>query len=76
VRRKLYLAEHGIDHAVHQVFLVGNMPVHRHGFDLQLFSQLAHAECLDAAGVGEGDGSAQNLLAVEPGSWLGNCFRR
>ncbi len=52
-RGQFDLAEDQIDNAVEQVLLVGHMVVQGHGLDPDGLAELAHAERLQTAGVGE-----------------------
>jgi hypothetical protein len=54
-----------IDHAVQQLVLVGHVLVQRNRHDAELLGELAHAECVDTAVIGQGDGGAQNPLLAQ-----------
>jgi NAD(P)-dependent dehydrogenase (short-subunit alcohol dehydrogenase family) len=62
-----------VDHAVEQVVLVRDVVVERHGFDPQRAAELAHAEPLEAALVGEVDAGAQDAFAVERLALFARC---
>ena len=52
-RRSLDLADDDLDDAIEQVVLVADVAVERHGIDAELLAELAHAQRLDAASIGE-----------------------
>ena len=52
-----------LDDAVEQVVLVPDVAVERHRVDAQLLAELAHAQGLEAAAVGELDGGPEHALA-------------
>ncbi len=73
VRRGQFdLGEDQIDHPVQQVLLVGHVVVQGHRLDPDGLAQLAHAERLQTAGVGEFDRGAQDPL---PGERLAGLLR-
>ena len=63
--RQVDLANDGIDHAVQQVVLVGDVVVERHRLDRQLLAEPAHAQRVDPLSVRELDGSGQHALPVQ-----------
>jgi hypothetical protein len=63
--RLLDLSEDRLDQAVEQIVLVANVAIQRHGVDAELLAQLAHAERLDAAAVGELDRDEEDALPAE-----------
>ncbi len=62
---QVHLAEHQVDHTVEQVVLVGDVVVQGHRLDPEGLAEPAHAERLQAAGVGEFDGGPQHALTGE-----------
>ena len=53
----------------------GDVVVERHRLHAELLGELAHAERLDPALVGEGDGGAQDPLSAEwSACGLGQCL--
>src|SRR6185295_17901058 len=63
--RHLDLARHRVDDPVQEVVLVGHVVVERHRLDAELLTELAHAERLEPALVGERDRRAQDPLPPE-----------
>ena len=59
------LAKRGVEDAVQDGVLVGDVVVERHRLDPELVGQLAHAERVDPAFVGEGDGGAQDAISAQ-----------
>src|SRR5438874_7264726 len=56
------LAEDDIDHAIEHVLLVPYVVIERHRLDAELVAELAHAERLESASIGEADGGTQDPL--------------
>ena len=65
---KLDLADDELDHGIDEVTLVAHVVVQRHGLDAELLRELAHADGLDAAVVGEQDRGAYDALSGQWGS--------
>jgi adenine/guanine phosphoribosyltransferase-like PRPP-binding protein len=59
------LAEDDLDHAVEQVVLVDDVLVQGHGHSAELLSEAAHAQGLDAVGVGVRDRTVQDPVAAQ-----------
>lgn len=59
------LIDDDVDHAVQELFLVGNVLVERHRYDAQFLREVAHAQRLDPGRVGERDGGPQHAIPVE-----------
>ena len=73
-RRWLDLPDHDIDDAVEDVLLVPDVVVERHRVDTERLAELAHADSVAAALVGELEGSLKDPLLAqrEPrrGLWI------
>ena len=76
LRRWLDLPDHDIDDAVEDVLLVPDVVVERHRVDTERLAELAHADGIAAASIGELEGSLEHPLLAqrEPGSGLGICL--
>ena len=59
----LDLADDDLDDAIEQVVLVADVAVEGHRVDAELLAELAHAQRLDAAPIGEVDGGPKHALA-------------
>ena len=68
IGRQSDLARDEVDDARQDLVLVGDVVVERHRLDSALPGEPAHAERLDAAFVGEDDGSAQHTLLAQWGT--------
>jgi hypothetical protein len=62
------LSEDDVDHAVEKIFLVGHVVVQRHRLDPDRLAELAHAQRLGPALVGEGDRGVQDPVPGERGA--------
>jgi hypothetical protein len=58
-----------VDHAVQQVFLVGDVVIERHRLDPELPGQAAHGERPEAVAVGQGDRRLEHPGAREGAPW-------
>jgi hypothetical protein len=67
------LADDDVDQAVEQFLLVAHVAVERHRHDVESLRELAHAEGLDAALVGQVDGGAKHPVAGERCPRRGPC---
>ena len=63
-RRIVDLADDDVDDAVEQVVLVADVAVEGHRLDAELLAELAHAQGLDPAPVGEVDRGPEHALLV------------
>jgi len=72
-RRRLHLADHDRERAVEQVVLVADMAVQRHRVDGELLAELAHAQRLGSAAIGDIHGRREDALARE---WLATALER
>jgi hypothetical protein len=63
--RRLDLLEDEVEQPVDQIVLARHVVVERHRLDADLLGELAHAEPLDAVGVGQFERGVQHFLAVE-----------
>jgi hypothetical protein len=61
----VHLGEDDIDHAVEELFLVREMAIEGHRGGVQLLREAAHAEGLEAARVGKGDGDPDDPLHAQ-----------
>ena len=67
-------ADDQLHEAVEQVVLVADVPIQRHRVDAELLSELAHAQRLDAASIGEIDGGLKHPLLAQRRSGFGWLF--
>ena len=63
--RQVDLAEDEIDDAVDELVLVGEVVVERHRLDPELLAELAHAEGLEPALIGEPEGGLEHPLPAQ-----------
>ena len=61
------LADEDLDDAIQQVVLVPDVTVERHRLDAELLAELAHAERIEPASVGELDGGQEHAFAASAG---------
>ena len=74
-RGSLDLRDDHLDDAVEQVVLVPDVPVEGHRVDVELLAELAHAQRLDPAAIGEIDGRPEDALAGQGcAAFGGRCF--
>ena len=59
---------------VEQVVLVPDVAIERHRIDAELLAELAHAQRLDAASIGEIDGGLEHSLLAQWRAGLGCLF--
>ena len=63
--RRIDLADDDVDQPVQQLVLVRDVLVQRHRDDAEILAELAHADRVDPAGVGERHGGTQHPLPAE-----------
>ena len=59
------LADDGVDHAVEQRLLVGDVVVQRHRLDPELLAEPAHRQRAETLVVGEGHGRLQDEVSAQ-----------
>ena len=78
--RHLDLGPDEVDDAVEELVLVGEVVVDRHRLDAELLAELAHAEGLEAALIGDSEGGLQDELTrqgdARANSLRGGTLRR
>ena len=76
LRRWLDLPDHDVDDAVEDVLLVPDVVVERHRVDTEDLAELAHADGVAAASIGELEGSLEDPLLAqrEPGRRVRVCL--
>ena len=70
-RGPLDLADHDLGDAVEQVVLALDVAVDRHRVDAELLAELAHAQVVEAAPVGEGHAGLEDAFAGQGSAALG-----
>jgi hypothetical protein len=73
--RSLDLTDDDLGDAIEQVVLALDVAVDRHRVDTELLAELAHAQVVEAAPVGEGDAGLEDAFAGEGSAALGRCLR-